>query len=62
VPEVPAYLHLAESTDCGETWERYRLLDIPTSSGYAGFAHVDGKLVIFTDTERETAIKGYFVP
>lgn len=55
----PDYVHIATSQDCGGSWQHLTDLHVPTSSGYSGLALVSGRLWVFTDTDRETAIRGY---
>jgi len=61
-PGQPARAWLVKSTSCGESWGPVRELShIPTSSGYTGLAHLRGRLTLFTDTDNETAIRGYSI-
>jgi hypothetical protein len=59
---LPGQIWVDRSPDCGSSWREAAHLDVPTSSGYTGLAHVDGAIVVFTDSAGESKITGFSLP
>lgn len=59
---LPGQIWVDRSPDCGSSWREGSHLEVPTSSGYTGLAHVDGAIVVFTDSAGESKITGFSLP
>ena len=59
---TPGHVWVDRSIDCGASWTNEEQIDLPTTTGYTGLAHVQDDLMVFTDAESETQIRGYRVP